>query len=441
MAEQLDYSLPQELDYLREEPIQKEILDVWEEQVEVTPNEADGKNVTISIPDSDDYTALHNSYLVVSCKVTKPNNAACDHAHATDADKVCIVNNFAQSLWKNVKVLVNGVVVEDTNELHPYRGYLEALFNYNSKVLEKRGPLLGWSKDTASKLDKNIKGGGNTGMDFRTKPFMSSATVTLVSKLSCDMMEEKMYLPPSWDVVLKLERSPNSFALIAGTETIAYEVHITSLKVFVQRIKIRDELAEAHAKLFKSLPQNILRYPARRIAMTKHVVPPRVLNHSLELSQGGADIPDRILVAFISKTACAGLYAENPFNFMHMNVNKIQLEVSSNKVPRIAYEPDFSKPNGYIREFYETLASVGAHEGNSTITLTADEYAHGFTVFSFCLVPRREHGALLGAQKKGKVLLNFSLAAESADSFEAVVLAETRSYFEFPQALKKPRSA
>jgi len=86
------------------------------------------------------------------------------------------------------------------------------------------------------------------------------------------------------------------------------------------------------------------------------------------------------------------------------------------------------------------LATVGAHEGNSTITLTADEYAHGFTVFSFCLVPRREHGALLGAQRKGKVLLNVSFAAESVDSFEAVVLAETRSYFEFTHALKKPRS-
>jgi hypothetical protein len=439
MAEEFGL-LPQELDYLREEPIQKEILDVWEEELQVTQNEADGKNVLISLPKSDNYTALHNSYLVVSCKVTKPGNQACDHAHTTDPDKVCVVNNFAQSLWKNVKVDVNGVGVEDTNDLHPYRGYLEALFNYNSKVLEKRGNLLGWAKDTSSKLDKNIKGGGNLGMDLRTKPFMSSATVTLVSKLSCDMMEEKLYLPPQWDVVLRLERSPNSFALIAGAETIAYEVHITSLKLFVQRVRIRDELVEAHKKLFASLPQNTLRYPARRIAMKKHVIPPSVLNHSLVLSENVA-IPDRILVAFISKTACAGMYAENPFNFMHKNVKKIQLDVSSTKVPRVAYEPDFSKPNGYIREFYEMLVSVGAHEGNSTITLTADEYAHGFTVFSFCLVPRREHGALLGAQRTSKVVLEVAFAEASEDSFEAVVLAETRSYFEFTHALRKPLSA
>jgi len=439
MAEEFGL-LPQELDYLREEPIQKEILDVWEEEVQVTPNEADGKNVLISVPKSDSYTALHNSYLVVSCKVTKPDNQACDHAHTTDPDKVCVVNNFAQSLWRNVKVEVNGVVVEDTNDLHPYRGYLEALFNYNSKVLEKRGSLFGWAKDTSSKLDKNIKGAGNQGMDHRTKPFMSSATVTLVSKLSCDMMEEKLYLPPNWDVILRLDRSPNSFALIAGAETIAYEVHITSLKLFVQRVGIRDELVEAHKKLFASLPQNTLRYPARRIAMKKHVIPPSVMNHSLVLSES-ASIPDRILVAFISKTACAGMYAENPFNLMHKSVNKIQLDVSSTKVPRVAFEPDFSKPNGYIREFYETLASVGAHEGNSTITLTADEYAHGFTVFSFCLGPRREHGALLGAQRTGKVVLNLAFAEASADSFEVVVLAETRSHFEFTHALRKPLSA
>lgn len=429
--------LPQELDYLHEEPLQNEVLDVWQEEVEVLQNEANSKNILLSIPKSNDYTALHNSYLLVTCKVTKPDGAACSHTHATDPDRVCIVNNLAQSLWKNVKVIVNSIEVEDSNGLHPYRAYLEALFNHGSKVLEKRGSLLGWAKDTSGKFDKNTKAGGNLGMDFRTKAFMSSAEVTLVSKLSCDMMEEKVYLPPQWDIGLRLERSPNSFVLIAGAETTAYEVHITSLKLMVQRVKVREELVVAHKKLFASLPENKLRYPARRISMSRHVVNQGVRNTRLNLFEN-CTLPDRILVAFISKTASEGLYAENPFNFMHRNVNKIYLDVNSVNTPRVVYEPDFSKPNGYIREFYETLAFVGAHEGNNTVTLTAEEYGHGYTVFPFCLVPRREHGALLGEQRVGQAVLHLSFSAATEDVFEAVVLAETRAAFSFSHALNSP---
>lgn len=429
--------LPQELDYLHEEPMQKEVLDVWQEEVEVLQNEANSKNVLLSIPKSNDYTALHNSYLVITCKVTKPNGEACDHAATTNPDRVCIVNNLAQSLWKNVKVSVNGVEVEDTDGLHPYRAYLEALFNHGSKVLEKRGTMLGWTKDTANKFDKNTKTGGNTGMDTRTKAFMSSAEVTLVSKLSCDMMEEKVYLPPQWDIGLRLERSPSNFVLIAGAETIAYEMHITSMKLIVQRVKVREELAVAHKKLFASLPENKLRYPARRISMSRHVVNQGVRSARLKLFEN-CTLPDRILVAFISKTASAGLYAENPFNFMHRNVNKVYLEVNSMNVPRVPYEPDFSKSNGYIREFYETLAFVGAHEGNTTITLNAEEYGHGYTVFPFCLVPRREHGALLGEQRVGLAALNLTFSVATEDVFEVVVLAETRASFTFSHALMSP---
>ena len=264
--------LPQELDYLHEEPLQKEVLDVWQEELEVPQNEVNCKHVLVSIPKSNDYTALHNSYLVVTCKVTKEGSDVCDHAHTTAPDKVCIVNNFAQSLWRNVKVSVNGEEVEDSDGLHPYRAYLEALFNHNAKVLEKRGPMIGWSKDTSGKLDKNVKGGGNTAMDNRSKPFFNSTEVTLVNKLACDMMEEKVYLPPQWDIGLRLERSPHNFVLIAGAETQKYEVHITALKFIVQRVKVREELAVAHKKLFASLPDNRLRYPARRISMSRHVV-------------------------------------------------------------------------------------------------------------------------------------------------------------------------
>ena len=225
--------------------------------------------------------------------------------------------------------------------------------------------------------------------------------------------------------------------LIAGAETTQYEVRISSLKLIVQRIKVREELAVAHKRLFASLPENKLRYPARRISMSRHVVNQGVRNARLKLFEN-CTLPDRLLIAFISKTASAGIFAENPFNFMHNNVNKVYLEANSMNLPRVPYEPDFSKPSGYIREFYETLAFVGAHEGDSTLTLTPEDYGHGFTVFPFCLVPRREHGSVLGEQRVGLAALNLTFSVATEDVFEVVVLAETRASFVFSYALMSP---
>jgi hypothetical protein len=428
--------LPPELDYLREEPIQKEILDVWEDRVIIMPGEVDSKTLTFKIPETNHYTALYNSYFMVSCKVTGPKGVPCDHSKTTDPDKVCIVNNFAQSLWKNVKVTVNSEVVEDTQGLHAFRGYLEALLNHNSKVLEKRGSLIGWAKDTSNKLDKTVKGGGNTGMDNRTKPFMNSAEVTMVAKLSCDMFEENVLIPPDWTVLLDLERSSNEFALIAAGETIPYEVHITNLTFFVQRVKVRDELIVAHKRLFASLPGNKLHYPARRIGMHRFVVSPDAPTTRLKVIESKT-LPDRIVFACLAKNSIEGRYDINSFNFLHKNICKVHLDVTSGAVPRYAYEPDFTKPNGYIREYYNMLAAVGAHEGNTTVTLTAEEYAHGFTVFAFCLAPRLGHGAVLSEQRIGSVTIDLTFKQANQESFEVVVLAETRSPLVFNGALKK----
>lgn len=429
--------MPQELDYLLEEPTQKEIVDEWYEQVKVTDNEADAKNVMISIPQSNDYTALHESYLMISCKVTKPAGVACDHAANTTPDKVCIINNFAQSLWRNVKIDINGKEVEDTQGLHPYRAYFETLFSHQAFALDKRKELLGWTKDTAGKFGVVEIGGDNVGMNARSAQFRSSAEVTLVCKPTCDLLREKLFLPPNMTIDMRFERAPSSFVLIAKDETVKYEVHITSLSLFVRRVKVRPELTVAHKLLFASLPENRLRIPARRVTVSKFVVNVGVVNVQHAIFQN-CTLPDRILVAFVSKTASDGLYGENPFNFMHKKIKEISVAVNSIKYPRVTYKPDFSKKNGYIREYYETLQFFGAHEGNTTLDLTVEEYGNGFTVLPFCLTPRRENGALLGEQYTGSASLDIAFHEAPADVFEIIVFAETRAHIIIDNVLKNP---
>jgi hypothetical protein len=424
--------MPPELDYAAEEYLQGEITSVWKDEIKVNPNECDLECVTISIPRINDYTSLRNSHLQVTCKVTKPKGVACAHS-GTDADKVSVVNNVAHSLWKNVKITINGKIVEDTDALYPYRAYFEELLGRAAYSLEKRKALIGWTKDTAGKFDKSEKGGGNVGMDARSAAFENSAEVTLVYPIACDLMKESLLLPPQLEITIELQRSPNDFVLIADGTT-KYEMHITAMKMYVERATVRPELTVAHKRLFSTLPDNVLTLPARRVHIDTHLINTLQAEASIPMFSNRV-LPDRLFVVFVSKTAASGKYAENPFAFSHYSVNEIKVVANSVNFPRREYKPDFSKAHGYIREYHALLEELGAHTGNVAIDLSEEDFQQGYTIFPFRLVPRTCNGELLGLQQTGSASLEVKFATALTDVIQVLVLSETRASLSIPNVL------
>jgi hypothetical protein len=416
--------MPAELEFWRKQRFQSCIRDVYKEEVEVNSKDADSEHVVITIPKVNDYTMLRDSYLEVTCKVTKASSVACAHT-GSGADKVGVVNDFGNSLWKQLHVRINGKIVEETGQLYPYRAYLKDLLCHQANALTHREKLIGWCKDTAAKFDKTAKGAGNTGQDARSAPFESSAEVTLTCPIHCDLAEESIVLPPNLAIDLLLDRSPHAFCLLAGDATVKYEVHITKLKLWVQRVTVNNELSIAHALKFRELPENKLRLPMRRVEMLEFVVNDKNIKSTINMFSNCA-LPDRIFVMFVPKTATTGSYSVNPFEFKHYSVKMLKVVVNSVSVPRCEYKPDFSASNGYIREYYSLLEELGAHEGNTTLDLTPADFAGGYTIFPFRFVSRHDGGDLLGVSKQGSANLHVEFSNALDDQIAVLVLAETR---------------
>jgi hypothetical protein len=419
--------MPTELDYCAPHPTQSAIERVWKEKVMVTGDALKSQTVKIRVPSSSEYTALHNTQLQVTCKVTKPAGANCDHGAAANPDRVCVANNVLHTMWKRIVLNINGQTVDDSTPLYPYRAYFEQLFGLRDGALKKRKTLCGWEKDTAAKFAVKKRSDGNAGMDARTEQFKDSQVVVLMGTPHLDVCNQNLLLPPGLPLEFEFEKQEHGFVLISEGDT-KYELHILEVVLWIERAKVRDELAMAHVALFSKLPENKLFLPARRnemetFQMTSGVN--KITGHQL-FSTG--ILPDRILLGFIKVGANTATYGENPFNFQHFKVKQISLAVGgSGTVPAVAYKPDFTTPagNGCVREYYSLLEEFGVHEGNATIDLSLADFCAGYTFFAFRLTPRFDDGNLLTVPQTASVTLDCEFA-ENIPAIEVIVLGEVR---------------
>ena len=54
-------------------------------------------------------------------------------------------------------------------------------------------------------------------------------------------------------------------------------------------------------------------------------------------------LPDLVMVGFVSDTAFAGSYTENPYNFKNFKMKRMDLFRNGMRVARFGYKPNFTK--------------------------------------------------------------------------------------------------
>ena len=53
------------------------------------------------------------------------------------------------------------------------------------------------------------------------------------------------------------------------------------------------------------------------------------------------NVPSKIIVGMVSNNAYSGNYNLNPFNFLHKNINYMEIAVDGTPVPHRAFKPNF----------------------------------------------------------------------------------------------------
>ena len=419
-----DEPILQDFNYLDYVHVQRSIQKVTLEKVRPVNQPVREHDVVFDIPKSVAFTALHQSKLVVEVAVTKAEGEACNHSAAANPDTVSVVNNLLHSMWKSVSIEINGHTVETVNQ-YPYRAYVDTLTSFDQKVMDVRGVLQGWAKDTAGQMSITTTGGENAGLNARGNMIASSKLFKMKGRLHTDIWLQGRSIPPNTSIKVTLSPASDDFVLL-GAATKKYELHVRRAYLEVVRQHVPPSLTNAVLSLKSNKPLSI---NYRNVNITSHNIKEGEQSATVTLFESEKSLPDRFFVFFVRHDAYNRKINFNPFHFEHLNVKSLTVDFNGNTLPGQTYTPDFSKK--VVDEYTALLEEFDADENNHIINITPTEFAAGYTIFPFRLVHRTAGGECLGPKAVGSVSLEIKFATALDKVITAVVLAEYRESLEF----------
>ena len=413
-------------DYFMPKQVQTSIVQEYDEMVPpnnpINPDQAGALNtIEFSMKGAVDlYRDLNNSYLMLQLKVVKSDNSNL----ALDAP-VSLTNLPLHSLFSNVGLTLCGKEITENDTLYPYRAYLETLLNYDKEVLETRCEAEGWAKDTAGCMDNLVlvkAGSGpepNKGFVARQEMIKGSKPFTLVGRPHLDLFHQNLDIPPGCSIVIKFTPSPAGFALMEA-DTGTSKILLLDAKFFVRTKRLSPELILGHKEM---LERADMFFPVNRVMVKRIGVSPGFTHVDIPLLFP-AKLPKRIVVGFVKNTASAGKRDENPFNFRHLGITRLSLNVNGQQIP--ANELTMNFATGDVQRAYlNTLAALGYDNGDRSINIKTKDFAQGYTLFGFKIAPGPIDGNVHSASNTvGSMNLSAHFAHGLVDNVDLIVFAE-----------------
>ena len=370
------------------------------------------------------YVDLNNAKLEVRVKLTSPTGA--DIAAGT---RVGVANLTLHSLFQGMVMKCNRSTVTESNNLYPYRAMLETIINYQTDVLKTRMICEGYTEDTAGQMDVTNPAGANTGLGTREASFNASRIVRLIGRPHLDLFHQEKLIPPSVTIDIQLIpcRAPfliKTAAPTSGAEQLLYKFEIVSARFLVPFKQVSDSMFIAHQKMLQEVNYQI---PHTKVLMKTQTIPQGVTNFKAANLFTGV-CPDRIAMVMVEDAAATGSYLRNPFNFQHFNLNYLTLNVNSQYIPGIPYEPDFARAD-YLRDYITVMEGLGYDIGPYTWDVTPNEWANGYNIYVFKITPG-SIGAVKSLPLTGDVSSELKFSTATTGVITLVILAEQAATLE-----------
>lgn len=393
------------------------------------------------------YLDLNRSLLKVTFRIVDSEGVI-----AIADDPVAPVDSILHSLWRQIEVFLNQVLISSSTNNYAYKANINYRLNatfQNNAIAESSGYVGDvWSI-----------GFGSTGNTIRRDLLENGKVVTYCGPLLADVCSTKKWILPGIETVIRLWQNSEEFRISTGGAATAkgYKIGFQEIRFLANIITVQPEVTLAHKQI---LQKENAKYPYTRTRL-----------HTYNISQGSSffkqdqifqnEKPDRVVVAFVLTEAYLGKYEENPFTYMPgiraeesgavTFIKTIDFTVDDKSMNGKPFELNFAKVaeaedyTGFQEAFYARFNQLGqypltSNAGNDSFALIPTIGTIDFTVSSFAFNSSfyvfDEYGGLPKPQNtvtdmhKGNSRLNVVFEAPTDANLTVIVYGEFNDMFE-----------
>jgi hypothetical protein len=222
-----------------------------------------------------------------------------------------------------------------------------------------------------------------------------------------------------------------------GDGNTQYKVHIVDASLFVRRVALTPSVAIAHTK---ALERGTAKYPINKVDCKVYSIPAGNLS-IIEEDIFNGRTPNRVIVTFVESSAYHGDYKKNPFNFKHMNLDSISIDIGGQHVPHKPLTPRYSDNDddgydgNYIRAYHSLFAGtdmmISADQGNA---IKRSDYSRGYTIYCFDLTPDLCTGGHLNPIRAGNIRVSAHFSKPLHTTTTMIVYGEFQNIIEIDRS-------
>ena len=320
---------------------------------------------------------LSKTELLIEAQIVK------DDGDPLDVTSVGFINNPLHSMIKQFSIRLNGTLITEQSDAYAYRAYIESLLNYTKAEKDSFLTSALFYKDTAEHMDEpdasklgTPTGGGNGGLNLRSKYTLTSNIVGLMGTPFCDIFQTDRFLVPNVEVKIKINIHSNEFLLMSSVAN--EQVKIVSAKLRIRQVNVTPSVN-------MKLNLGMAKYPLRTVSTHLKTLTNGILSESFSNIFNNGIIPERLIIGLVTNKAYNGDYKLNPFNFGLFALKELKLTVNNAEIPETSI--DLSSPTGQLKAYNSIFAGDGTMHRARGNDINRLEWPKGYGLFVYDLTP------------------------------------------------------
>jgi hypothetical protein len=370
------------------------------------------------------YIDLANTQLFIRAKILKSNGEP-----ITDTDEVSTVNLTLQSLFSEIDFKINDTLVSGSNNMYPYRAYLETLLNYGKDAKSSQLVASMYAKDEGGKFDdiNPLAANANTGLVKRYKMF-KTGSVEMCGKLHLDLMAQERLIPSDCGMRLRLIPAKDQFTLLAANNS-GFKLHIEACNLLVRKVKISPSVLVGHAKGFERANA---KYPIKKVQMKTMTVTQGVMDFSLENVFTG-QLPSRLIIGMVDNDAFNGVYQKNCYNFKNYNLAELKVTIDGTDIIKRPIHCDY-RAGHFVSAYLSLFQATGKLGKDLGTDITLNDYPNGYCLYGFDLTPDENDDTYFNLVREGSLRIEAKFRESLPQTINIVIYSETESILELTRS-------